>query len=85
MLVKLANILDPQATYTFSKYFDLNYDSEEIFAELGFAFENAKLSLPKFEEPISFAAALSQQLEFAMTLTNLTTEIARRETLISPI
>ena len=27
-------ILDPQASYTFSKYFELSFDAEDIFAEL---------------------------------------------------
>lgn len=78
-------ILDPQASYTFSKYFELNYDPEDVFAELGCAFENRALSLPQFNEPIVFEQDLSQRLDFALRLTNLTSEMARREMLIAPI
>lgn len=78
-------ILDPQASYTFSQYFELNYDSEEIFAELGCTFENTALALPKSAEPITFIDELGRRLDFALRLTNLTSEIARREMLIAPI
>lgn len=78
-------ILDPQASYTFSKYFELNYDPEEVFAELGCTFETTTLALPQSNEPIIFEQELSQRLDFALRLTNLTSEMARREMLIAPI
>ncbi len=80
-------ILDPNASYTFSKYFELNYDSEEVFAALGFSFENVPLALPTSDEllPRPLVGELSRRLDFALRLTNLTSEMARREMLIAPI
>jgi hypothetical protein len=80
-----SNILNPQASYTFSKYFELSYDSEDIFAELGCAFEYTALTLPSTLESIPFVNELSARLARSLQLTELTSEIARRETLISPI
>ncbi|MEL6813911.1 MAG: hypothetical protein AAFP03_03740 [Cyanobacteria bacterium J06598_3] len=78
-------VLDPQGSYTFSKYYELNYDSEEVFAELGCSFENTELTLPVSTEPIPFVEGLSERLDFALRFTNLTSEMARREMLIAPI
>ncbi|MEO0769946.1 MAG: hypothetical protein AAFY72_11020 [Cyanobacteria bacterium J06649_4] len=78
-------ILDPQASYTFSKYFELSYDSEDIFAELGCGFEYTPLTLPTVQEPLPFVGELSGRLERSVRLADLTSEIARREILISPI
>lgn len=85
MLINTPPILDPNVSYTFSKYFELNYDSEQVFAELGYAFERKKLSLPRFDQPIPFFDGLFQHLDFVSEFTNLTTEMARREMLIAPI
>ena len=41
------SILDLNQTYTFSKYFELNADPEELFAELGVKLESQNLNLPK--------------------------------------
>ncbi|MEL6776776.1 MAG: hypothetical protein AAFO06_05920 [Cyanobacteria bacterium J06597_16] len=78
-------ILDPQASYTFSKYFELNFDAEDIFAELGCSYERLPLSLQPAAGPLPFVKDLHQRLELASRLTNLTSEMARREAIIAPI
>lgn len=78
-------ILDPQASYTFSKYFELSFDAEDIFAELGCTYDRIALDLPNFAQPIGFADELRQRLEIAVKLTGLTSEMARREALIAPV
>lgn len=78
-------ILEPQASYTFSKYFELTFDAEDVFAELGCKFERAALNLPQFSEPIAFKDELYNRLQTALRVTNLMSEIARREALIAPI
>ena len=78
-------ILDPLASYTFNKYFELSFDAEDIFAELGCTYDRIALSLPNFAQPIDFASELRQRLELAVKLTGLTSEMARREALITPI
>ena len=78
-------ILEPQASYTFSKYFELTFDAEDVFAELGCQFERLALNLPQFSEPIDFKNDLHTRLETALEVTNLMSEMARREALIAPI
>lgn len=78
-------ILDPKASYTFSKYYELSFDAADIFAELDCAFERTSLALPTYAGPIEFTSELRQRLEMAMKVTSLASEMARREALIAPV
>jgi hypothetical protein len=78
-------ILDPNQTYTFSKFFELNADAEELFAEFGVRLENQNLTLPQTRQTPPFLAALEARINRSLQLIDLTTEIARREMLIAPI
>ncbi len=78
-------ILDREQTYTFSKYFELNADPEEIFAELGVQLESQSLDLPKILQLPDFLTMLDARIRRGLQLIDLTTEVARREILISPI
>jgi hypothetical protein len=78
-------ILDPNQTYTFSKFFELNADPEELFAEFGVRLENKNLTLPRSTQTPPFLAALEARINRSLQLIDLTTEIARREMLIAPI
>ena len=79
------SILDLNQTYTFSKYFELNADPEELFAELGVKLESQNLNLPKALRSPQFLSALEARINRGLQLIDVTTEIARREILISPI
>lgn len=79
------SILDLNQTYTFSKYFELNADSEELFAELGVKLESQNLNLPKALRSPQFLSALEARINRGLQLIDVTTEMARREILISPI
>jgi hypothetical protein len=78
-------ILDREQIYTFSKYFELNADPEEIFAELGVQLESQSLELPKMRQLPDFLTMLDARIRRGLQLIDLTTEVARREILISPI
>ena len=41
-------ILDPNRSYTFSNYFDLNADAFDLVAEFGYALVRIQLLLPHF-------------------------------------
>ena len=79
------SILDLNQTYTFSKYFELNADPEELFAELGVKLESQNLDLPKALRSPQFLSGLESRINRGLQLIDVTTEIARREILISPI
>jgi hypothetical protein len=79
------SILDLNQTYTFSKYFELNADPEELFAELGVKLESQNLDLPKALRSPQFLSGLESRINRGLQLIDVTTDIARREILISPI
>lgn len=77
-------ILNPDETYTFSRYFDLPFAPGEVLAELGCSLERTRVSLPKSSQPLDLDA-FQKRLERNLTRVDLTSEAARRETLIAPI
>lgn len=76
-------ILDPAESYTFSKYAELPFDTADILAEFGVAFNSTALQLPQ-QLPID-PEPLRVELQENLTLVDPTSEIARREALIFPI
>jgi hypothetical protein len=77
------HILDPKKSYTFSKYAEMPFATEDILAEFGVGFRSVALQLPSFS-PIS-SSALKAELEENMALVDPTSEIARRESMIFPV
>lgn len=72
--------------YTFSDYFDFNYPTEEIVAELGYSFAFQIITLPE-TTAYNTEAIQALQATFYKILPQitLTSEIAKREFLIAPI
>jgi hypothetical protein len=77
-------ILKVNESYTFSKYFELAFDPEDILAELGFTLERIQLSLPKFTGELD-DLGLRQRIEQDLIYVDLTSETARREVIIGPV
>jgi hypothetical protein len=77
------HILDPKKSYTFSKYAEMPFATEDILAEFGVGFRSVALQLPS-HPPIS-SSALKAELEENMALVDPTSEIARRESMIFPV
>ena len=80
-----APILNPKETYTFSRYFELTADAEDVFEELGYQLKTKMLELPTTSDDIGFLPELQQRLLQTLELVDLSSEMARRETLIAPI
>ena len=78
-------ILEEGQSYSFRQYFELPYEPDEILAELGYGLTVGKLSLPQSEQPFVRLSSLRQQIEEVLPLVSLTSEMARREVLVSPI
>ncbi|HEY9612710.1 hypothetical protein [Allocoleopsis sp.] len=79
-------VLDPNGSYTFSKYFDLPYAPQDILADLGCTLERTDVTnLPYSEAPLEWLHALSESLKRRLKRVNTTTEQARREALIFPV
>lgn len=78
-------IIDRTQSYTFSRYFELTADPEEIFAELDCRLLSQPLLLPSLAQEPHAIEPLLHRIEQSLELVDLSSEIARRETLISPI
>jgi hypothetical protein len=83
-MTRKPKVLDPNETYTFAKYFDLPYAIEDILADLDCTIDYQILTLPQ-QQSANDLESLSRQIERNIRITELTSEIARREALSAPI
>lgn len=77
-------ILKLDESYTFSKYFELAFDIEDILADLGCQFDRANLVLPTIDLALDLRE-LQEQLSDGIQYVSSTSEQARREFLIAPV
>ena len=77
-------ILKLDESYTFSKYFELAFDIEDILADLGCKFDRANLVLPTIDLALDLRE-LQEQLSDGIQYVSITSEQARREFLIAPV
>ncbi len=78
-------ILQPDASYTFRSFFELPNDPDEILAEFGYGYTQARLALPKTTTALPGLADLKAQIEATLPYVQLTSETAKREVLIAPV
>lgn len=78
-------ILQKDQSYTFHSYFEMPYESDEILAELGYSLSKSRLSLPNKNRPLERLSEFQQRIEESLLLVNLSSETARRETLVAPV
>jgi hypothetical protein len=78
-------VLKLDETYTFSKYFDLPFDIEDILADLDCQFDRASLTLPRYPHSIARLADVEEQIQDGIRYVGITSEQARREFLIAPV
>ncbi len=79
-------ILKPNQSYSFNSYFKMRFPIAEILLELNAGFQVKDLVLPMAGDQFSQSiAVLQEQLERRRLRIRLTSEIARRETLIAPV
>ncbi|MEB3181826.1 MAG: hypothetical protein VKL59_22750 [Nostocaceae cyanobacterium] len=78
-------ILQEGQSYTFRSYFELPYEADEILAEFGYSLIRSELSLPKTSRELEDIAKLKQKIKRILPFVSLSSETARRETLVSPL
>lgn len=76
-------LLQEDQSYTFRSYFEMNAEPEEILANLGYTLVIAELPLPLSDRLLN--SDLEQRIRTTLPLVSLTSEAARRETLVAPI
>ena len=79
------NILQEGASYTFRSYCEMNAEPEDILSDLGYQLLTARLVLPKTSTVLGWEGELQARLERSLMVVTLTSEMARRETLVAPI
>jgi hypothetical protein len=77
--------LDPTQTYTFSRYFESGYYAEDLAEALGYSLAYASFNLPEYTGELDRLVELRERIEEALPYVDLTTELARREVIISRI
>jgi hypothetical protein len=78
-------ILQADQSYTFRSYFEMSYGTDEILAEFGYTFASDRIPLPKTEETLNWVPELRDRIESFLPHIRLTSETARRETLVAPL
>jgi hypothetical protein len=77
-------ILQEGQSYTFRSYFEMPYEADEILAELGYALVKTRLDLPRSNRQLERLEELQQRIDESLLLVSLSSETARRETLVAP-
>ena len=78
-------ILDPDTSYTFSKFFDLKIEPKDLAENFTYTFERKKLSLPQHSGDLDRLQDIQERIEKLLPYVSLSNESARREALIAPI
>lgn len=78
-------ILDPHQSYTFKQYFELGIEASELAQEFGYSLTRKILNLSLFPGELDRLAELSDRLQEILPFVPLTSELARREILISRV
>ena len=78
-------ILDKSREYTFRSYFELPYETDQILAEFDYSLIVANLSLPHTSRELAEITSLKQRITATLPFISLSSETARRESLVSPV
>jgi hypothetical protein len=78
-------ILNPDESYTFSKYFELKIEAKDLAKEFGFTFERKRLNLPQYSGELDRVEQTQSRINEILPYVSLTNESARREWLVSPV
>lgn len=78
-------ILQENQSYTFSSYFDLPYETDDILREFDYSFIKTELYLPRTDKSIDELLLVKEKIRKILPLISLSSETARRETLVAPI
>ena len=78
------HLLQEGQSYTFRSYFEMPYEADEILAELGFGLLKTRMELPRSDRNLERLPELQQRIDDSLPLVSLSSETARRETLVAP-
>ncbi len=81
----MKSILDPNQSYTFSKFFEMKIEAKDLATEFGYGFYRKNINLPQFEGELDRIEQTKERINEIFPYVSLANETARREFLISPI
>ena len=85
-MIPQIKILQEDQSYTFSSYFDLPYETDDILREFHYSFIKTELSLPQTDQTVvNELLLIKKKIRKVLPLISLSSETARRETLVAPI
>lgn len=79
------SLLSDSDVLTFSDYFKLNIETDEVLTYFGFSFKSERCELPTTNQALERVTDLQSRLEETLHHLSLTSETARREFLIAPV
>ena len=79
------NLLQEGKSYTFRSYLEMAYEPDEILAEFGYELVRCDLSLFPTAQHLDFLESLDKRIKKNLPLVSLSSETARRETLVAPV
>jgi hypothetical protein len=80
-----ATSIQPDKDYTFSDYFKLDFEPEDVLSYFGYEMRSESLTLPKSSIPLPRLFDLRDRLQRTLPHISLNNETARREFLIAPV
>lgn len=81
----IMKIIDRNQSYTFSKYFELKIEAEDLVKDFGYSFSKKHLNLPLFQGQLNRLEQTKERINEILPYISLASEISRREFLISPV
>jgi hypothetical protein len=81
----MAKLLNPDETYTFSRYFDLKIEAVDLAKEFDYTLEIKRLNLPQYPGELDRIQQTQSRIEEILPYVTLSNESARREWLIAPV
>lgn len=78
-------MLREKTSYTFSDYFNMGIETDDVVAYFGYSFQMQNVDLPKTSRSLERVNALITRLEEGLPFVSLNNETARREFLIAPV
>ncbi len=78
-------VIDPNGSYTFRDYFEMNVPIREVLAYFGYTLQIEDCTLPKSQADLSYFKGLKEKLQAHLKVATLNNETARREVLVAPV
>ncbi|MEM8640389.1 MAG: hypothetical protein AAGG51_16470 [Cyanobacteria bacterium P01_G01_bin.54] len=78
-------ILNPNQSYTFSNIFSIKAEIDDLVTDFGYSLSRTKLNPTQFTGELRNVDQIQQKVEALLPLASFSTEMARRELLISEV